>query len=110
MEERTIFHVDANSAFLSWSAVYRLRVLGEERDLREIPSVVGGEKESRHGIVLARSQPAKKLGIKTGEPVFKALQKCPDLVIVPPDYGLYVNASRAFMEILKKYSDHVNIQ
>lgn len=102
-----IFHVDANSAFLSWSAVYRLRVLGEETDLREIPAIVGGERESRHGIVLARSQPAKKLGIKTGEPVFQALQKCPELVIVPPDYGLYVEASRHFVEVLRRFSPKV---
>ena len=102
-----IFHVDANSAFLSWSAVYRLRVLGEELDLRQIPSVVGGERESRHGIVLARSQPAKKLGIKTGEPVFQALQKYPELVIVPPDYGLYVEASRHFVEVLRRFSPKV---
>jgi DNA polymerase-4 len=102
-----IFHVDANSAFLSWSAVYRLRVLGEERDLREIPAVVGGQKESRHGIVLARSQPAKKLGIKTGQPVFMALQKCPDLVIEPPNYELYVEASRHFVEVLRRFSPNV---
>ena len=102
-----VFHVDANSAFLTWSAVYRLRVLGESVDLREIPAVVGGQRESRHGIVLARSQPAKKLGIKTGEPVFKALQKCPELVIVPPDYGLYVEASRHFVEVLRRFSPKV---
>ena len=102
-----VFHVDANSAFLSWSAVYRLKVLGETVDLREIPSVVGGQKESRHGIVLARSQPAKKLGIKTGEPVFMALQKCPDLVIEPPNYELYVEASRHFVEVLRRFSPNV---
>ena len=105
--KQVVFHVDANSAFLSWSAVYRLRVLGEETDLREIPAVVGGQRESRHGIVLARSQPAKKLGIKTGEPVFMALQKCPDLVIVPPDYSLYVEASRHFVEVLRRFSPKV---
>jgi len=102
-----IFHVDVNSAFLSWSAVYRLRVLGEKQDLREIPAVVGGQKESRHGIVLARSQPAKKLGIKTGEPVFMALQKFPDLVIEPPNYELYVEASRHFVEVLRRFSPNV---
>ena len=102
-----IFHVDANSAFLSWTAVYRLKVLGEEQDLREIPSVIGGDQDSRHGIVLAKSVPAKKYGIQTGEPIFQALQKCPDLVIAPPDYGLYVEASRHFVEVLRRFSPKV---
>lgn len=105
--DRFIFHVDANSAFLSWSAAYRVHLLGEKIDLREIPSIIGGDQEKRHGIVLAKSVPAKKYGIQTGEAILTAKQKCPELVIVPPDYGLYVNASRAFMEILKKYSDNV---
>lgn len=105
--DRYIFHVDANSAFLSWSAAYRVHILGEQVDLRDIPSIVGGDQEKRHGIVLAKSVPAKKYGIQTGEAIMTAKQKCPNLVIVPPDYGLYVNASRAFMNILKKYSDNV---
>lgn len=99
-----IFHVDANSAFLSWSAAYRVKVLGEETDLREVPSVVAGDKESRHSIILAKSTPAKKYGIQTGEPLFQALEKCPDLVIVEPDYGLYVEASRHFVEMLRQFS------
>ncbi len=107
MGERVIFHVDANSAFLSWSAAYRVRVLGEEVDLREVPSVVAGEKESRHGIILAKSTPAKKYGIKTGEPLFQALEKCPDLVVIPPDYELYVTASRHFVEMLRQFSPKV---
>ena len=105
--DRFIFHVDANSAFLSWTAAYRIHLLGEKVDLRDIPSIIGGDQEKRHGIVLAKSVPAKKYGIQTGEAIMTARQKCPELVIVPPDYGLYVNASRAFMEILRKYSDHV---
>ena len=107
MAERVIFHVDANSAFLSWSAAYRVKVLGEETDLRDIPSVVAGDKETRHGIILARSTPAKKYGIKTGEPLFQALQKCPDLVVVPPDYHLYVEASRHFVAMLRQFSPAV---
>ncbi len=107
MSEKYIFHIDANSAFLSWSAAYRVNVLGEQTDLRQIPSVVGGDQEKRHGIVLAKSVPAKKYGIQTGEPIVSALQKCPDLVIVPPDYGLYVSASRAFINKLKQYTDTV---
>lgn len=107
MRGRYVFHVDANSAFLSWSAAYRVQILGEAVDLRSIPSIVGGDQEKRHGIVLAKSTPAKKYGIQTGEAIVTALQKCPDLVVVPPDYGLYVNASRAFIGKLKKYCDNV---
>ena len=51
---RIIFHVDVNSAFLSWEAVYRLRHLGGTLDLRTIPSAVGGDQEKRHGIILAK--------------------------------------------------------
>ena len=104
MAERIIFHVDANSAFLSWSAAHRVLVLHEETDLRDIPSVVAGDKESRRGIILAKSTPAKKYGISTGEPLFKALEKCPDLVVIPPDYALYVQASRGFVRMLQQFS------
>ena len=104
MAQRIIFHVDANSAFLSWSAAYRVKVLGERVDLRDIPSVVAGDKASRHSIILAKSIPAKKYGIHTGEPLFQALEKCPELVVVPPDYGLYVEASRHFVELLRQFS------
>lgn len=107
MADRVIFHVDANSAFLSWSAVYRVKVLGETEDLRDVPSVVAGDKASRHSIILAKSTPAKKYGIKTGEPLFQALEKCPQLKIVPPDYELYVTASRAFVNILRQFSPRV---
>lgn len=71
---RVIFHVDVNSAFLSWSAAYRVRVLGEREDLRDIPSAVAGERAERHGIILAKSIPAKKCGVKTGEQIFLAQQ------------------------------------
>ncbi len=107
MAQRVIFHVDANSAFLSWSAVYRLKVLREQVDLREVPSVVAGDKEARHGIILAKSTPAKKYGIQTGEPLFQALEKCPHLQVVSPDYELYVQASRNFVEMLRRFSPKV---
>ncbi len=99
--------MDANSAFLSWTAAYRVKVLGDTLDLRDIPSVIAGDKASRHSIILARSTPAKKLGIQTGEPLFQALEKCPDLVVAPPDYGLYVEASRHFVEMLRQFSPQV---
>ena len=107
MAERVIFHVDANSAFLSWSAAYRVKVLGEKEDLRDVPSVVAGDKESRHSIILAKSGPAKKYGIQTGEPLFLALEKCPELKVVEPDYELYVAASRKFVELLRSFSPQV---
>ena len=107
MAQRVIFHVDANSAFLSWSAAYRVKVLGETEDLRDVPSVVAGDKESRHSIILAKSTPAKKYGIQTGEPLFQALEKCPNLKIVQPDYGLYVEASRHFINMLRQFSPQV---
>ena len=103
---RIIFHIDVNSAFLSWTAVDRLNK-GEAIDLRTIPSIVGGDRENRHGIVLAKSTPAKKFGIVTGEPIAMALRKCPVLVCVPPDFPLYSQNSRAMFEILSDYSDRV---
>ena len=68
MAERFIFHVDVNSAFLSWSAAYRIHILGETQDLREVPSVVAGDPESRHGVILAKSQPAKNTEFKPESP------------------------------------------
>lgn len=101
---RTIFHVDVNSAFLSWEAVYRLHHLGGTVDLREQVSAVGGDMAMRHGIILAKSIPAKKYGIKTGETILEARQKCPQLLLVPPNYNLYEKCSAAFLEILRQYS------
>lgn len=102
-----IFHIDVNSAFLSWEAVYRIAHRGGKLDLREIPSAVGGDMSMRHGIILAKSIPAKKYNIKTGETILEAQRKCPNLVLVPPNYGLYEQCSAAFMNILKEYSDVV---
>jgi DNA polymerase IV len=102
--ENVIFHIDVNSAFLSWEAVYRLQFLGEKTDLREIPSAVGGDIQKRHGIILAKSMPAKKYGVRTGDTISDALKLCPELVLVPPHYDLYHTCSEAFIEILKEYS------
>lgn len=104
-EDRTIFHIDVNSAFLSWEAVYRINFLGEQRDLRTIVSAIGGDVEKRHGIILAKSIPAKKYNIRTGESILEARQKCPHLLIMPPDYDLYESCSEAFMGVLREYSD-----
>jgi len=100
--ERLIFHVDVNSAYLSWEAVRHLARTGV--DLRSIPAAVGGSREKRTGIILAKSIPAKKLGIKTGEPVSMALRKCPDLFLAKPDFRLYARNSRAFMDICRLYA------
>lgn len=105
--ENIIFHIDVNSAFLSWEAVYRLAHKGGKQDLREIASAVGGDMAMRRGIILAKSIPAKKYGIKTGETILEAQHKCPNLVMVPPDYSLYEKCSAAFMNILREYSDVV---
>ena len=102
-----IFHIDVNSAFLSWTALYRVNILGEKEDLRNIPSIIGENQEQCHGIVLAKSVPAKRNGIHTGEAIMTARRKCPGLVVVPPDYGLYVKASRALISKMKQYSDNV---
>lgn len=73
-------------------------------DLREIPSVVGGDPKQRTGIVVAKSIPAKKYGIQTGEPMAMALRKCPNLVVVPSDFSLYTENSLAFKAICRDYA------
>ncbi|OPL08976.1 MAG: DNA polymerase IV [delta proteobacterium ML8_F1] len=100
------FHIDVNSAYLSWEAVSRLQH-GDPLDLRLLPSAVGGDPKSRHGIILAKSIPAKKYGIKTGETLHEALEKCPRLIIVPPDYSLYMQASEAMHRILLEVSPYI---
>jgi DNA polymerase-4 len=103
MSRRCIFHVDANSAFLSWEAVHRLQH-NDSLDLRTVPAVVGGDPVHRHGIVLAKSIPAKEFKIITGETLYAARQKCPDLLIVPPNYSLYRQCSDAMVEIFREFS------
>lgn len=102
MPDRLIFHVDVNSAFLSWEAARRVK-LGEA-DLRLIPSAVGGDPEKRTGVILAKSIPAKRRGVVTGEPISSARRKCPELVLARPDFRLYETNSRAFMNICRRYA------
>ncbi len=97
--EQIIFHIDVNSAFLSWSALSILEQ-GNQTDIREIPSIIGGDIEKRHGVVLAKSIPAKKYGIVTGEPIVHAMRKCPGLHIAEPDHALYHQRSKQLMEFL----------
>lgn len=103
MNNRLIFHVDVNSAFLSWEAVDRLSK-GETLDLRTVPSCIGGNPERRTSIVSTKSIPAKKYGIVTGEPVATALRKCPELIVVKPNFQLYKKMSHAFKSILNEYT------
>lgn len=103
--DRLVFHVDVNSAFLSWEAARQ--VAQGKDDLRLIPSAIGGDPERRTGVILAKSIPAKAYKIKTGEPVAQALRKCPELVLAPPDFTLYEKNSKAFMDICRSYAPAV---
>lgn len=102
--ERLIFHVDVNSAFLSWSAAELLRQNPEAEDLRNTFAAVGGDRATRKGIILAKSIAAKKCGVTTGEPVAQALKKCPSLKLVSPDFRIYNRNSKALMAILQEYA------
>lgn len=106
MEAGIIFHIDVNSAYLSWTAVKMLDE-GSDVDIRTIPAIIGGDREKRHGIVLAKSIPAKKFGIVTGEPIAKALQKCPDIEIIPPEHDYYHIQSGKCMELLKSFTPYI---
>lgn len=104
--KKVIFHVDVNSAYLSWEAVYRLQH-GSKLDLRTIPSAVGGDPKKRSGIILAKSGPAKPYKIQTGETLVAAFRKCPNLTVVPPNYSLYMKCSNSMVEILREYSEKI---
>lgn len=73
--KKIIFHIDVNSAYLSWTAIKLLRD-GSETDLRKIPAIVGGDMSKRHGVVLAKSIAAARYGIRTGEPITDAEKMC----------------------------------
>lgn len=104
---RLIFHIDVNSAFLSWESVYRLSQDPQALDLRLIPSAVGGDASKRHGIILAKSTPAKKYGVATGEPINQALKKCPQLLVVPSHFELYTTYSEKLIRILEEYTPDI---
>ncbi|MFR5602196.1 MAG: DNA polymerase thumb domain-containing protein [Lachnospiraceae bacterium] len=102
-----IFHIDVNSAFLSWESVYRIKQDPDALDLRTIPSAVGGDASKRHGIVLAKSTPAKKYGIVTGEPLAQAFKKCPELVVVPSRFEVYIDYSSRLLHLLEDYTPDI---
>ena len=102
MMKRVIFHIDVNSAFLSWSAI-KLMAEGKP-DIRLIPSAVSGDPNDRRSIITAKSIPAKAYGINTAEPVSMALRKCPDLVLVRGDWDWYRQCSERFIAICRACS------
>ena len=104
--DQIIFHIDVNSAFLSWTAVEQLKN-GYEYDIREIPAIIGGDQESRHGVVLAKSVPAKKFGIVTGEPIAQAIRKCPEVKIYPSNHRMYGERSAELMSFLENYTPDI---
>lgn len=102
MSKRIVFHIDVNSAFLSWTAT---QMVNEGKDdIRLVPSVISGDPNNRTSVVLAKSIPAKEYKINTGEPISMALRKCKDLVIAPPNFKLYYKFSKAFKDICREYT------
>jgi DNA polymerase-4 len=106
--ERIIFHIDVNNAFLSWSAVDLLKN-GAKVDIREICAVIGGDEKTRNGIVLAKSMPAKKLGVVTAETLYSARKKCKKLEVFPPNFTLYQEMSNKLFKLLSEYSPDIEV-
>ena len=104
--ERQILHIDVNNAFLSWYAVYRLKQ-GDTLDIRTIPAVIGGDESRRSGIVLAKSMKAKECGIVTGETLYSARKKCPNLRVFSGDYKVYSEYSNKLYNLLLEYTDKI---
>lgn len=104
--ERQILHIDVNNAFLSWTAVEKLKQ-GSQIDIREIPAIIGGDEAKRSGIVLAKSMKAKECGIKTAETIYQAKIKCPNLQIFASDFKIYKKYSEALYQLLLQYTDKI---
>ena len=100
---RIIMHIDVNNAFLSWTAIELLNK-GYKYDIRNSYAVIGGDPKKRTGIVLAKSTPAKKMGVVTGETLYSAKKKCPSLRSYPSNYHFYSEMSKKFINIIKKYT------
>lgn len=101
-------HIDVNNAFLSWTAVNLLNN-GSKYDIRNSYAVIGGDENSRRGVVLAKSNPAKKLGIVTGETLYSARKKCPVLKTYPMNYSFYQEMSHKLFDIIRKYTPDIEI-
>ena len=106
--ERIIFHIDVNNAFLSWTAIDLLNQ-GYKYDIRSSYAVIGGDPKARKGIVLAKSTPCKKLGIKTAETLYEAKKKCRVLKVYPPNYKFYSEMSNKLFNLLSKYTPDIEI-
>lgn len=104
--DRKILHVDVNNAFLSWTALDLLRN-GEKLDIRKIESVIGGDESRRAGIVLAKSTSAKRYGITTGETLYQARKKCPNLKVYQGNYNSYQKYSLKLYDLLLEYTDKI---
>ena len=106
--ERIIFHIDVNNAFLSWTALDLLNQ-GYKYDIRDSYAVIGGDPKARKGIVLAKSNACKKLGIYTSMTLYEAKKKCSVLKIYPPNYKLYSEMSNKLFDLLSKYTPDIEI-
>ena len=106
--EPLYFHIDVNNAYLSWEALYQKRELNRTEDIREMDAIIGGDISKRHGVVLAKSQSAKRYGIQTGEPVVSAMKKCPHLISFPPHMEYYRGQSKELMKLFQKYAPVVD--
>ena len=104
--ERCILHIDVNNAFLSWTALDRLKN-GDTVDIRTIPAIIGGDEASRHGVVLAKSMPAKQFGIKTGEPIYFARKKCPQVRTYKGSFTVYRYYSNLLYNLFLEYTDQI---
>lgn len=106
MNNRIIFHIDVNNAFLSWTAVELLKN-GYPIDIRTIPSVIGGDEEKRTGVVTAKSPVAKKMGVVSAEPIYMAKKKCPNLRVFHGDMELYQRKSDELYRLFLEYTPEV---
>ena len=104
--KKQILHVDVNNAFLSWTAIEMLKN-GAQIDIRNIPSVIGGDENKRSGIVIAKSSIAKTFGIVTGETLYQARKKCPSLKVYPGNYKNYKQYSNKLYNLLLDYTDKI---
>lgn len=96
--EKQILHIDCNKFYASVECCLH-------PELRDKPVAVGGNEKSRHGIILTKNEIASRYGLVVGEPLWKARQKCPDLIIVPPDFSAYMEFSKKVRNILEEYTD-----
>ena len=99
-------HIDVNNAFLSWTAIDLLEK-GLNDDIRLIPSIIGGDESKRHGVVLAKSNIAKQFGIKTGETIYQAKKKCPQIRIFPARHEEYKKHSDNLYKLLLSYTNKI---